>query len=202
MKITYWEAMAHLKRWNMSKWWDILTNDDALIDYLNFAIQDIYNKDSSTFRHVVEDLVWVSDWNNMKYDTTFAIHKIQKCFVIENDNITGLELTPTLFWLTTDPTFCMFEWNQILTHISVKKLRVVYLRDYEPASKQDTSLYIPLPYRYIPAMMKLAFDWAAPVNLMAWEVATTDFYSHWINRINELKQDDWLTDYINVTPAY
>ena len=26
---------------------------------------------------------------------------------------------------------------------------------------------IPLPYRYIPSMMKMAFDWTAPINLMA-----------------------------------
>jgi len=202
MEMTYWEALAHLRRWNMSRWWDILTNDDALIDCLNFAIQDIFIQDSSTFRHIVEDLVWVSDWKNMKYNTTFAIHKIQKCFVINWDTITWTELSPTLFWLTNDPSYCMFEWKQILTHSTINKIRVVYLRDYEPVWKNDTSKKIPLPFRYIPAMMKMAFDWAAPINLMAWETSTTDFYSHWVNRLNTLKQDDSLSDYINVIPAY
>lgn len=202
MKITYWEALAHLKRWNMSRWWDILTDDDALIDSLNFAIQDMYNLDSSTFRHKVEDLVWVQDWKNTKFTTTFSIHKIQKCYVISDEYISAVEITPTLFWLTNSPEYCMFEWKQILTHETIKKIRVVYLMDYEPVWKNDMSKEIPLPYRYIPSMIKMAFDWTAPINLMAWETATTDFYSHWMNRLNTLKQDDSLTDYMNVLPAY
>ena len=33
----------------------------------------------------------------------------------------------------------MFEWKQILTHETIKKIRVVYLMDYEPVWKNDMS---------------------------------------------------------------
>jgi hypothetical protein len=46
------------------------------------------------------------------------------------------------------------------------------------------------------------YDWAAPINLMAWEEVTTDFYSHWATRINQLKDDDSVTDFQALSPMY
>ena len=204
--ITYWEAFAHLKRWFMSRWWDILADDNAIMDYLNFAIQDVYNEDNATWRHKTERLVGVENGNYTKYTTIYPIHKIQECFrsyrtwqeinYADNDN-----LTPTLFAIKNTNEI-KFEWNEILSHKDVKEIEVTYIMDYVPATTADKTKVIPLPYRYIPALMKLAFDWAAPINLMAGETATTDFFSHAATRIKKIADNDSLTDYIDVKSAY
>jgi hypothetical protein len=46
------------------------------------------------------------------------------------------------------------------------------------------------------------YDWAAPINLMAWEALNTDFFSHWVTRVNQLRDDDALTDFQNLNPSY
>jgi hypothetical protein len=44
--------------------------------------------------------------------------------------------------------------------------------------KKVSGLHVPENLQYLPALLKMTFDWASPINLMAGEVATTDFYSH------------------------
>lgn len=202
--MTYTQLFAILKRWFMSRWWDILCDNQWLIDYINLAIQDLYNEDNSTWRHITEDLVWVANWEHMKFTTRLPIFKIQKCFPYNNDYISYEENThiiPTLFAIK-DRRQCKFSGYEILTHKDVTKISVTYLHDYVPVSLVNMSEIVPVPFRYIPAILKMAFDWAAPINLMAWEVQTTDFYSHWITRLNKINMNDSLTDYMDVSPTY
>lgn len=205
--ITYWELFSQLKTWFISRWGDILADDNSIMNYINFAIQDIYNQDSSTFRHKTERIVWVPNWNYNSYTTVHNIYKVQQCFWVPPwnnwyvDYWDNRNLIPTLFQIK-DPSQIRFEWNIILSHIDVKEIEVTYLMDYEPIALNELTKPIPLPYRYIPAVMKLAFDWAAPVNLLSWETAQVDFYSHWMNRINTLSANDSVTDYIDVRPSY
>jgi len=49
---------------------------------------------------------------------------------------------------------------------------------------------IPLPDKFIPALIKLTYDWASPINLMQSEAQANDFFSHAANRLNQLKQID------------
>ena len=53
---------------------------------------------------------------------------------------------------------------------------------------------IPLPQRYIPALIKLVYDWAAPISMLAGETATTDFFSHAMQRMEKLVNNDSLTN--------
>lgn len=75
------------------------------------------------------------------------------------------------------------------------KIHVVYVRDYEwinDISRLDEE--IPLPARYIPALIKLIYDWASPINLTESEGATVDFFSHGITRLEKLSAQEGLTD--------
>jgi len=203
--ITYWQLFAHMKRFLMSRGGDILADDQSLMDYLNFAIQDIFNEDSSVHRYARETLIWKPDWEYMIYESTFPIQKSQKCYKYSSNDIINTNeansMTPTLFWIYKKNDF-MFSWKIITTHKDITKITIVYLKDYEPASIWEKDKQIPLPFRYVPAILKLALDWAAPINLMSSESSTTDFYSHWITRLNKINQQDWLTDYIEIEPSY
>lgn len=202
---TYSQLFSVLKRWFVSRWWDIICDDQWLMDYINLAIQDIYNEDNSTWRHITEDIIWVADWEYYKYKTTLPIHKIQKCHPYVNSYEVTYEenqdIRPTLFKLH-DRRDCKFDYDTITTTKDVKRIIVTYLVDYVPVTLADLSKPVPIPFRYMSVVLKMAFDWAAPINLMAWEVQTTDFYSHWITRLNKIKDNDSLSDYIDWSPAY
>lgn len=202
---TYWQLFSILKRWFISRWWDILCDDQWLMDYINLAILDVYNEDNASWRYVTETLEWVENWKYNKYITQYPIHKIQKCYPYVNDNEINYDETqdikPTLFWIK-DAKHCKFWWNEILTHKDVKKIEVTYLKDYVPATLAQKSELIPVPFRYIPVIITMAMDRAAPINLMSSESVTTDFFSRAITRNNKIKENDSLTDYIDVNPAY
>ena len=200
---TYWQIFSVLKRFFLSRWWDILADDEAIWSYLNLAMQDLYNTDSAIFRHVVEDIVWVVEWEFTKFTTQLPIHKIQKCYRYSDswELISDEEkrLIPR-FTLTKAKNECVFSWKEITTFKEIKKIRVIYLRDFIPVTSVNKWDLCEIPFRYIPWLIKLAYDWWSPINLMSWESSTTDFFSHWMNRIDKINKDDWLTDYMEVNP--
>ena len=73
-------------------------------------------------------------------------------------------------------------------------LEVCYIKDYDWRSLSELNELVPLPQRYIPALVKLMYDWAAPINMLAGETATTDFYAHAMARIKDLANNDGLTN--------
>lgn len=201
---TYWDLFWHMQRWFATRWWNMLADNNALMDYCNFTIQDIYNEDNATFLYVTEELTWVVWATTTEFTTTNTIRKIQSCEeVLDNWQLWNV-LTPTLFWLKRCSMWNMiFNWTKIYTDKSVTKIYVTYIKEYVwVAYPAWLTVEVPLPRRYIPSLLKLSYDWASPINLMAWESQLIDFYSHWINRLNKLVQEDSLTDYINARPAY
>ena len=75
------------------------------------------------------------------------------------------------------------------------QIDVSYIKDYKWATYDvDMPTPIPLPDKFIPALIKLTYDWASPINLMQSEAQANDFFSHAANRLNQLKQIDWVTN--------
>ena len=176
-----------------------------LMDYINLSIQDLYNEDNSTWRHIEETITtYTTEWDYNIFKTQLPIYKIQKCYnVVYWHSITqeNVNLQPTLFHIDSYDKI-KFSWNEIITHKDIKSINVIYLNDYVMASLEDESKTLPLPDRYVPALLKLTYDWASPINLMSWETSAVDFYSHWITRLNKLWINDSLSDYWDVNPAY
>ena len=185
----------------MSRGWDVLAEPQNIMDYINLTIQDIYNQDSATFLWKTEELEWTLNWNYMVYQTNFPMRKVQELIPLTSDwTFYCDKLTPTLFAIKDQSEF-KFDWNQIITDKSVTKISVTYVMDYEFALyPDDMTKTVPLPKRYLPSLLKLAYDWASPINLLDWEMQNIDMYSHWKTRMNELAQMDSLTDFIDVRP--
>jgi len=195
-EITYSQLISYTRPFFLSRGWDSLATLDRMMFYANAALQDVYNSDNSTFRHKTETITWVLDGDNMKFTTAYPIFKVQHAK--DQDDA---KLTPTLF----DRKECeiSFEWNVILGDPTVTEITVVYLIDYIWASyPADLTKWISVPNRYIPAVIKMMYDWASPINLMSSESATTDFFSHWITRMNKLADNDSLSDYPDINPWY
>jgi len=195
--ITYSTLISHVRPFFLSRWGDELADNDRMMFYANCAIQDIFNIDSATFTYKNEILEHTSNsWTN-KFTTTYNIRKVQEC-IWTLSNWSTVSLTPTLYIADEDDTtYLKFQtWsNIILTHTDILSINIVYIQEYKWSSYPgDLDSVVQVPERYIPAICKLMYDWAAPVNLMSGETAQVDFFSHAMTRMKQLSDDDSLTD--------
>lgn len=138
----------------------------------------------------------------MAFTTTYPIHKIQEIY---SHNSTATERYKDLSAVLYNPSCdeVVFKDKQILADKDVEYITVVYVREYVWASfPEDLTTVVPLPKRYLPTLMKLSYDWASPINLMASEQQTTDFYGHGMTRLNKLAASDGVTDIYKLNSAY
>ena len=201
--ITYNQLISYVRPFFLSRGWDDLASSERMLFYANTSIQDIYNADNATFTYKEETITWVVNWNNMTFTTKFWIRKVQKAYGLTSSG-SREELTPTIFFQATCENAIKFTtWEKdLVTNSKYITLEVIYVKEYVWKTMEDLTDNIQLPDRYIWAVCKFMYDWAAPINLMAWEAINTDFFSHWMNRVNSLKDDDYLTDYPEIHPAY
>lgn len=77
----------------------------------------------------------------------------------------------------------------------VTKLTFHYICDYEFVDEEsEKSRLIPLPSSYIPALVKLTYDWASPISLLVGETDNPDFFAHAENRLARLRNTDGMTN--------
>lgn len=193
--ITYSQAQTLLKPFFLSRGGDELCNPQTLMFYTNCAIQDIYNWDESVVRHHTETISsYVVEGSYNKFVSTYPIDKIEEAYD-QYDN----PLQPTLFIPKCNEI--KFQGKNVFTSKEVTSISFTYLKAYEwkqwPLNKDEP---IPLSDKYIPPLIKLIYDWAAPINLMAGESATFDFFSHAMNRLKTISDNDGVTNYFNIKP--
>lgn len=196
MSFTYAQMQTLVKPFFLSRGGDELCNPERLMFYTNSSIQDIYNMDAMVERYVTETITAYTDEGTYrKFVSTYPIDKMEEAF-----DQNGSELRPTLYI----PCACelKFQGKNILTSQDVESISCTYIKLYEwqqwPANKDAP---IPLADKYIPALCKLIYDWAAPINLMAGESATFDFFSHAMNRLTTIQNSDGVTNTFTVKPA-
>lgn len=172
--------------------------------YFNMAIQDMYNMDDATFTYENELINMVKNWNDWNWHTAYEIKKIEETY-----DQNWKSFIPTLFNFKEDDEI-RWRWNTIIVpgkilmeywvtewknvNDNLQHLNVTYIKDYTWRTVNDMTDTIPLPQRYIPALIKLVYDWAAPISMLAGETATTDFFSHAMQRMEKLVNNDSLTN--------
>jgi len=191
--ITYAQIQSLVKPFFLSRGGDELCNPGTLMLFTNCAIQDIFNGDGMTGRYHTETVSsYVVEWSYNKFVTTYIIDKLQESFD-QNDN----PLQPTLFIPRSNEV--KFQGKNILASTDVTSISGTYVKWYEwkqwPLNKDEP---IPLDDKYIPALIKLIYDWGSPINLMAGEAATFDFFSHAMNRLTTIANNDGVTDNFNI----
>lgn len=191
---TYAQIINLVRPFFMSRGWDSFATTERILSYVNLAIQDVFTTDSPTFMYHMETIdTYKEDGRYHRFETKYPIYKVQQ-MRSWNCQCSWEDMIPELLLLDCDDKF-KFRGKQIITMDVHTKIHVVYVRDYEwinDISRLDEE--IPLPARYIPALIKLIYDWAAPINLTESEGATVDFFSHGITRLEKLSAQEGLTD--------
>ena len=202
--VSYAQMIASAMPFFFSRGGDAFGSKTQILFYLQNAIQDAYNIDNATFTYKnLDTSQFVTDSKgNHVFKADFAIRKIQQITGYDKNNY-PTELTPTLYVPIKDcdgwVKFTTGE-KEIMVADRYLRIEVTYVSDYEWIDESQITKPIPLPNRYMPAIMKLLFDWASPVNLMASESQQVDFYSHAMSRINQLATEDSLTDHYKINP--
>lgn len=207
--ITYSQLLSHVRPFFLSRGGDSLAGNERMLFYANCALQDVYNNDSATFTYKIEQGIvpQPNDASTAKFTLSHNLRKVQECVGYRSDG-SSVSLTPTLFLPKDDYDSCWVRFesgsNVLITDVSIVKIDVTYVREYEWVSSTSEMLAKPIqvPDRYVPAVVKLMYDWASPVNLMSGESSTTDFFSHARTRMKELSDDDSLTDLYRLNSAY
>lgn len=167
--ITYSTLIGHVRPFFLSRGGDELANNERMMFYANCALQDIYNSDSATFTYKRETITGVVNGDKMKFITQGNIRKVQQC--VGTMGVSGsIEMKPTLMIPGIyDKDWLQFETgsNVILTSTDITEIDVVYTQEYKWAELSEIESPIQVPPRYVPAVCKLMFDWASPVNLMS-----------------------------------
>ena len=152
--------------------------------------------DGMVDRYFTETITsYVDEGNYRKFVATYPIDKMEEAF---DQNGSGLR--PTLYIPCNYEL--KFQGKNILTSQDVTSISCTYIKEYEWAQwplHKDSA--IPLRDKYIPALTKLIYDWAAPINLMAGESATFDFFSHAMNRLTTIQNNDGITNTFTVKPS-
>nr|DAV49604.1 MAG TPA: hypothetical protein [Bacteriophage sp.] len=191
---TYNQIINMVRPFFMSRGGDAFATNERMLLYTNLAIQDVFATDDPVVMYESETIdTFTEDGEFHRFKTKYPIYKVQ-ALKSGDCQCSGEDMIPELYFIDCDNKF-KFRGKQILTNKRHTKIHVVYVRDYEwITDTQKLNEEIPLPARYIPALIKLIYDWASPINLTESEGATIDFFSHGITRLNNLSNKDGLTD--------
>lgn len=194
--ITYSQLMSLVKPYFLSRWWDDFASPERIMLYMNASIQDIYNLDGMVSRYFTEKIItYVDEWQFRKFVSTYPIDKLEETY-----NQDWNPLSPTLYIPKCNEV--KFQWNNILASGDTEALSVTYIKQYIWKDwHTDFNAPIQLDDKYIPGLIKLIYDWASPINLMSGETSTFDFYSHAMNRINTINNNDALSNSYGINLA-
>ena len=196
--MTYGEVMSMVRAFFLSRWGDVISNPSLIFNHINCALQDIYNADDWAAKYVNEVVSGVKDGLYTKYNLSHPISKLNMATEILGSSASWREYTVTLEQqCECDCSIYMGDNYLYIKSITdtPTQIDVSYIKDYQWATfDADLDKPIPLPDKFIPALIKLTYDWASPINLMQSEAQANDFFSHAANRLNQLKQIDWVTN--------
>lgn len=203
--ITYSQFYSFIRPFFLARGGDMFANPETLRMYTNMAIQDVYNGDDATWANVTGTLPVIDGTDYWYVDVEHPIKKVDGLF-----DDTGKMYVGELGLFCQDDQF-KFEGKKILIpkkilqsygtgtwntcNQNVKELSFHYVKDYEFVDEEsEKNKLIPLPASYIPALVKLTYDWASPISLLVGETDNPDFFAHAENRLTRLRNSDGMTN--------
>lgn len=183
----------------LSRWSSSLAWLDEIQSYINLAIQDIYNENNWIFKIKDETLSSYVDanWRRM-FTSTYDIDM----FIEAKDQYWN-DIYPITTRLKDDKRTFNVSWKNIyfLDTTDVTEIYITYTKQYIWYNRvTDWTNIIPLPDKFIPAVIKAIYDYTSPINLFDWEQTQTDFFWHYTNRIWKLKDQDSVSETTQFIP--
>lgn len=192
--------MIYNHLWNMirpffvsrAEW--ALTTPEMMDNYINLAIQDIWNYYSWAFKIKAEDLTSEANWDYLKWTTTYPIESIIEIYD-EYDN----QITPVTKKIFDDKECNVWE-NFIITTSEVTEINIRYYRAYDWRNLSEHGAEsLPFPNKFIPPLLNKIYDLASPLSYFEDDNAIPR-YQIAVRQLDELKRNDWVSSDVYFTP--
>lgn len=165
---------------------------------VNMAIQDLIN--NSTFSFMSEFELIVAETETFKntyriFKTEHPINTVHELF-IQWKGDKPWEMVQRMPYHDTNEFFYKRGTNILYGPIDCPDISINYERDYIPndmSSDKDMKKQIPIPFTFVPALMKMIYDNMSMFTFFQWEWDSSDYYGHAKTRLNDLIDMDSLS---------
>ena len=187
----------------LSRWWSSLAWIDNIETYINLAIQDVYNEWNWSWIIKYEKIsnFTIENWFK-RFVSEFDIEQIIECKNMDWDDLYAVSwIIDRHDWYNRN---FRFSWKNIYfsENSNIEEFEISYVKKYIwYNSKKDWTNPIPLDDKFIPAILKSIYDYTSPINLFEWEQTQVDYFWHYTNRINKLKDKDALSESTQFIPT-
>ena len=170
---------------------------------INLSIQDLINNSSFSFMsefQKVEPNVDLYQDQYQVFELDYPINRMHE-LLIEGDWEVRWEMVDRMPYFDSREFFYKRGTNILYWPKEVEFITVNYEREFEinnMATSEDLEKELPIPFTFIPALVKMIYDTASPFSFFQWEWASTDFYWHGKTRMNDLVNSDVLSSKQNV----
>lgn len=189
----------------LTRWGNDLAGPETLETYINLAIQDIFNENTWTFKIKNEEILTYEDTETRRiFKTSYPIDQIIEIVDQDWDEVFASanflkELDQFNF---QDKNLLFLLEDKSWRAQEITEIRITYAMQYTfYQHNKDGTNPIPLPDKFIPAVIKAVYDYAAPINLFDGEQTQVDFFGHYTNRVNKLKDIDSLSEITHFIPV-
>jgi len=213
----YNQLFTFVRPFFLSRWWNALSQNDILEQYINISIQDIWEFHDWTFKIEFEDLTVSSDnaWQ-LKWTTKFPIDRVIEIRdqynnllnvtsgrIVRHNTITDQPVTydRTNNWWVVDEYDCNVWDNFIITDNTITKLYVKYYKQYTWIEfNKNWTDPLPFPNKFIPPLINKVYDLWSPLVYFE-DDNVVPRYQVALRQLNQLKATDWATADTYFMPA-
>lgn len=195
----YNELISIIKPFFIERWFNDLSTNETLVNYINMALHTIYNKWPFNFMYEYKKnlkpiKIWVNEWDNNIYEVTYDIYKIRS--LKWNGNIT---LNASIWWIT-ETTDIYFYNNKIETHNSITSITIEYLKEYNNVTYDslDDNSVIPAPDKFMPVIINYVYAYASAINLMVNEWSAIDYLTLADKLLTDISNSDRMSESIEI----
>ncbi len=208
--ITYAELLAMIHPYFLANWWEDFMSPTEMSWLINLSIQDMFNNSDLSFFAEYEHIEAESElyrWKYLQFKTNKPINLIHELLINGEWDDQSWNIVNTMPH-TNVMEFHYKKWTNTIYATNIedwlfKTLSINYNRDYiknNMLTDNDRKRELPIPFAYIPALIKLIYDTASPLMFFQWDWNSYNFFEHWKSRLKELERRDILssTEQINI----
>lgn len=203
--ISYWKLISLLRPYLLVSWWEDFMTTWELDMLINLAIQDLINNGTFTYMSTFE----LIDGDELLYQDTYKIFKtehpinrINELYINKEWEDMTDKLVNTMPNLGSKEFYFKRGTNVIYWNKCIDSIAINYEQDFEiveTTSDSNLDKELPIPFTFVPALMKMIYDNMSMFTFFQWEGSSTDYYWHWKTRMNDLKTTDELSSNINLS---
>jgi len=196
--ITYAKLLSLVHPYFLMSWWEDFMSNWELAMLINLAIQDTINNSSFSFMsefNKVQGDEELYEWTYRIFRTKYPINRVNELLIEwEWDDVSG-DIINTMPYTNSNKFFYKRWTNIIYGNKNITSITINYEKDYiinDLVTKEDHLKTIPLPFSFVPSLIKMIYDHWAIFTFFQWEWTSTDFYWHAKTRVNDLVNTDIL----------